>query len=177
MTEQKKQPWCNPDAHPRRNTLLSFPLRLVTTLLALCLLSCNSDMMSIHTDYMSHETLASYYVKTPDPFLNNPPIGQRLILSWTIPRKHTRYHPLYIKLTLRFRNREEEEKWIHVRKTSGTYIYYLLDKEYCEKGGLLTYKAQLIANNCVLEEWRHQLWAELILFEENPEENDDIEFD
>lgn len=150
-----------------------FKSLLLLCLLLLTLTACRNGMLSVHTDYLSVEHLASWHVNTPDPLLNRPPFGQRLFVSWAIPRKYTDCPDLHLLITIRYKNREEQVKRVPLRENSGTYRYCLLEEEYCATGGFLTYKVQLIAGGCVLEEWRHQLWAELIKLapeEELPED-------
>lgn len=124
-------------------------------------------MLSVHTEYLSHENLASFHVGTPDPKLFCPTIGQRLILSWNIPVSYQAYPDLNIKMTIRFRNREQIVKSFELDRFQGLFIYPLLDEEYFEKDGILTYKVELFSEEILLEEWLHQLWAEQIIL--NPE--------
>lgn len=141
-------------------------------LLFLCILlsGCTLSGISVHTDYLSRQNLASYYVNTPDPKLNNPPIGQRLIVTWALPRLYLNYEDLLLEILIRFRTREQIVVNIPLYKTRGTYIYSLLDEEYFQKEGILTYKVTLYGNECILEEWKHQVWAELITFSDEPKE-------
>jgi hypothetical protein len=135
------------------------------SLLLFCLTSCTYRPLVVQTEYISHENLASYQVGTPDPRLNEPMIGQRLILTWSIPKSYLDYEDLHIHLKVRFHSREEEELEIPVHSHYGTYVYSLVDEKFCASRGILTYKAEMIANHCILEEWRHQLWSELISFD------------
>lgn len=137
-------------------------MKALAFLSLILLASCSGSYLSVHTDYLSHENLASYYVGTPDPRLNNPPIGQRLIITWGIPRLFLDYEDLHLEVTIRFRNREEIVDNVPVTKTHGTYVYDLLNEEYIEKQGMLTYKIDLIGEGYILEEWRHQIWTERI---------------
>ena len=123
------------------------------------------SMLTVRTDYVSHEQLASYYVHTPDPRLNNPSIGQRLIVSWSIPKKLLKSREVHLEMTLRFRTREECTKIIPISRKSGTYVYALMNEDYARTKGILTYKIDLIADNALIEQWRHQIWTELILIE------------
>lgn len=127
-------------------------------------------MLTVHADYLTRESLASYYVDTPDPLLNCPPFGQRLVITWSVPRTVLKQQNPHLELTLRKRNREEIVKWIPLTKQRGTTLYCLLNDEYCESGGIITYKVQLIADECVIEEWRHQLWADLIQIDQEEDE-------
>lgn len=135
--------------------------------------ACSNPHLSVHTDYLSHKNLASYHVGTPDPRLDNPPIGQRLIVTWSIPRMYLYYEDPHLVVTIRFRNREEIEETIYIHRMHGTYVYDLLNEDYIEKRGMLSYKVDIIAQGCLLDQWRHQIWADLIHLQdqENPETN------
>jgi hypothetical protein len=122
-------------------------------------------MLTVHSDYLTRESLASYYVDTPDPLLNCPPFGQRLIISWSVPKQLLKEQDPHLLLTLRMKNREQIQKRIPLKRASGTSLYRVLNEEYCRTGGFLTYKIQVFAGGCVHEEWRHQLWAEWIQIE------------
>jgi hypothetical protein len=121
------------------------------------------SMLSVHTDYLSHENLASYHVNTPDPRLNNPSIGQRLIISWSLPKKLLQLEDLHLEITLRFRTREEIQETVSISESSGTFVFPLLNEDYISTRGILTYKIDLIGGGEILEEWRHQIWTELIV--------------
>lgn len=123
---------------------------------------CTLNRLSVRTDYLSHENLASYYINTPDPMLDNPDIGQRLIISWLIPQKTLALGNLHIEISILLRNKEEIHESIPVVKSIGQYIYNVLNERYFETDGILTYKVTLMNGDCILEERRHQLWIELI---------------
>lgn len=143
---------------------LKWPRWLSLTALLPLIVSCSHSMVAIHTDYITHEDLASYYVQTPDPLLNCPPFGQRLILTWKLP-KEVFVDSLYqIELTIRYKDRSEETKIIPLKYPTGTHLFCLMNERYLEKRGILTYKALLYRGDCLIGEWRHQLWEELILF-------------
>lgn len=146
-------------------------MKKIIFVLLLLLTSCRKQTLTIFTDYITEENLASYHVETPDPALICPPLGQRLILSWSLPKEYKIYSDLQIILTIRFYNREEIVKNLTIRRPLGTYVYFLLNDEFFEKKGIATYKAILKGDGCALEEWNHQLWAELIL-PENDENNE-----
>jgi hypothetical protein len=133
----------------------------------LALTGCQCEKLTVYTDYLSHENLASYHVGTPDPRLNNPPMGQRLIISWSLPKNYLCYEDLHLDLTIRFRNKQQISEKIDICKRKGMYIYSVLNEDFFETKGLLTYKIDLVGDDVILEEWRHQLWTELITFEDN----------
>lgn len=126
------------------------------------LCSCKQSYLTVQTDYLSYRNLASYYVGTPDPRMNCPPIGQRLIISWSVPKSFLCYEDLHLEVTIRFRSRQEMTEFFTIGRNRGTYVYQLLNSDYLEKGGILSYKIYLVGSGCILEEWRHQIWAELI---------------
>ena len=134
-------------------------------MLALTALSSCSPI-SVQMDYLSRRNLASYRVGTPDPFINHPNIGERLIIQWSLPKNYLQLDDLHMFLTVRFRNNEEKTIVHPIRKTTGTYLYNLINECYYESGGILTYKIDIYGSGKLLECWRHQLWAELITFDQ-----------
>lgn len=137
--------------------------------LAICFLtSCQVHHLNVQTQYLTHENLASYYVGTPDPEKDCPTIGQRLLIEWSLPKDYLCYSDLKLNLKIRFRNRKEEEIGVSIGEKSGTYLYYVINKKFCQTGGIATYKVDLIGERCLLETWQHPLWSELITFQNPP---------
>lgn len=134
--------------------------------------SCSSGYLYVHTDYLSHENLASFHVGSPDPALENPTVGQQLIISWTIPKQFLEYENLHLNITIRYHNMQEVIFNVCIDKITGLYIYSLLNEEYFAVKGIQTYKVDLIGSGCLLEQWRHQMWIDLIKFE-NTENKDE----
>jgi len=133
---------------------------------ALILLSsCTCQRLTIQSEYLGRESLASYYVNTPDPLLDAPPIGQRLIIGWSIPKSYLAYSDLHLHIIVRLRNREQDIQQVLITDIRGTHLYELLNEKFCQSGGILTYKVTLIGNGCLLEEWHHPLWTDLITFD------------
>ena len=129
-------------------------------------LGCSNPRLVVQTEYLTRESRASYYVQSPDPLLEHPPIGQRLILNWFVPKKYLDQEDLQLVLTLRFRNREEIKVGQPITKECGIFIYDLINERFCTRKGILTYKVDLQSQDGVIAEWRHQLWTELIIFDE-----------
>lgn len=121
-------------------------------------------MLSARTDYIGYQNLASFYVGTPDPLLNNPPFGQRLIATWAIPSRIdiSQYPDLHLEIRLRYRTREEQTLIVPISKRRGCYTFCVLNAWYCQTGGILTYKLLLKSGDCILEEWKQQMWVDLI---------------
>ncbi len=134
--------------------------------------SCTCNLLTVHTDYVSRDNLASYHVGTPDPLLNNPPIGQRLLISWSLPKAYMYYESLHLEIHLRYRNREEATQTVDLLKNSGMIIFSLLNEAYFETEGILSYKIDLIGNGEILEHWQHQIWADLIHFDASEKQNE-----
>lgn len=124
--------------------------------------SCSSHSLTVQTDYLTHKDLASYYVNTPDPRQNITAVGQRLIICWSVPKSYLAYDDLHLEVTIRFRNHEETIELFHLSRARGTYVFALLNGDYLAKEGILTYKVNLAARDLILEEWRHQIWVDLI---------------
>lgn len=138
--------------------------------MAFVLSGCTIHRMDIQTRYLSRENLASYHVLTPDPQLDNPVIGQRILVQWTFPSRVAKACELELYIKMRYRNHEEKELFIPIYKDKKSYIrgdyqYNLLNEDYCRTGGVLTYKAQIWDKDCLIAEWIHPLWTELIIFE------------
>lgn len=128
------------------------------------LCACTShEKISAFSEYVNREDLASYLVGAPDPSLNCPTVGQRLYINWDLPKEYA-CQELQIKLYMRFRDRSDLVQSVQLNQTSGIYVFELLNDEYFSRKGFLTYKIELYANGQLVEEWRHQMWVELINF-------------
>ncbi|MBA3720992.1 MAG: hypothetical protein H0W88_01155 [Parachlamydiaceae bacterium] len=136
-------------------------------LLVLLLLQIGcTNRLAVQTRYLTHESLASSHVDTPDPNLHRPFIGQQLIISWYLPDEELAYENLQLNLKVRLRNREEKDITVPIpHVTQGYYIFKVVNEEFCETGGILTYKVEILGDSCVLECWKHPLWVELIKFD------------
>jgi len=125
---------------------------------------CYSNRVTVQTKYFSNEDLASFYVKTPDPLQNNPPVGQSLLISWSLNQELCKYLLMEIRYTIRLKDKKEFTDSYPINRKKGYFTYSLYNDDYFKSGGIATYKVQLIGDGEVLEEWLHQLWQELIVF-------------
>lgn len=139
------------------------------------LTSCLLHRLEVQTQYLSHENLASYHIGTPDPHLDQPIIGQRLLVQWSLCSSDVEGHALFLHLKVRFRNHQEQDIKIPINKKRGFYVYDLTNQNYCESGGILTYLAEIYNESCVLESWKHPLWADLITFDFSQAEQEESE--
>lgn len=124
--------------------------------------SCCFQRLSVSTDYIGRETLASFQIDTPDPLLYHPPTGQRLIVKWHIPHAYLEYDDLHLAIEIRFRDRSKQTLSIPICHTAGNYVYPVLGDRYLQTQGILSYHVQLLGSDEVLEEWTHPLWTTLI---------------
>lgn len=138
------------------------------TLFFLMLTGCASSPLSVHNEYISHQNLASYHVGTPDPLLSNPPIGQRLVVFWILPKKYRCSHDLHLNIAIQFRNHEQMSERFNLPRLKGTYVYDLLNDDYIAKRGILSYKIDLVADGVIIDEWHHPMWVDLILIKSDP---------
>lgn len=139
-----------------RSYLALIPLFLLT--------SCAHERLSVYTEFISYENLASFHVGTPDPDLICPDYGQRITISWTVYRP-TENTTLLAKI--RFRNLEEVEWVVQIDQPRGHISYPLINQEYERTGGILSYKVYLMEGEEMIDETHHALWTELIVFERN----------
>lgn len=139
---------------------------VLAIVIAMSLTSCLKKQLVVQTRYFSHEDLASFYVNTPDPLQNDPPFGQSLLIFWQLDRDTCRFKDIEITYRIRFRNKTEIQESFKVNKLSGFYTYSIFNEDYFNSGGILTYIVDLKADGEIVEEWRQQLWKELIIFED-----------
>ncbi len=150
-----------------KNVLLNSLSLSLVLLLFFCfsLSSCRShSRLSVSSEYITQEHLASYIVGTPDPALNKPPVGQRVLLRWNLPDFFCQ--KLTCKLYLRFRDRTEAVETINFPNYYGIHVYSLLNEQYFARQGILSYKVEVFADGELVEECRHHMWVELITFDE-----------
>lgn len=123
---------------------------------------CTQSPINAQTEYITRQGLASYHIGTPDPSLNHPVVGQRMILKWSLPEDCMKVLDLHMVVTMRFRDGSQRGFNMDIYKSSGIKIYTLPTEEFCQTGGINTFKVDLVGDGNVLYEWRHQLWVELI---------------
>jgi hypothetical protein len=151
-------------------------LKLILWLTCLLFLSgCCRNYVNVRTEYFNRHSLASYYVGTPDPKLSYPEVGQRLILSWKFEDEVYRKPDLRFDLTIRFGNKEEVKEQVHVYDRTGIYTYTLYDDVFFDYDGIQTYKVDLYSGDELISEWRHQLWVDMIIFEQPKDEAEEAD--
>lgn len=142
-------------------------LRIVVVLfLFVGFTGCSSERLFVQGSYITHEDLASSHVGSPDSKKDSMWTGQELFVNWSLPKKYLSKPNVRLVLYLRFRNREQEVKTIPIDRCSGVYTYRLLNEDFFNKRGIVTYQAKIVAEEDeVLETWSHQLWTNLLEIE------------
>lgn len=128
------------------------------------LTSCTPHKLAVQTRYFSREDLASFYVGTPDPLQNDPPVGQSLLFFFKLGNDFYSYQNISIRYKIRLADRTEVEDAFTLREPKGYFTYSLFGDDYFKSGGITTYKAELIGDGEIIEEWRQHLWKDLIKF-------------
>lgn len=127
---------------------------------------CGTKHISVFSEPIDKNRLASVHVNTPDPRHEINPHGQRLYVSWCIP-KSFRDTKLRGVLKVRFNVPEEATIPFEIDRPRGTMTYQILNEEYFEKEGILAYKVQIFSDGKEIDSYQHSMWADLISFD-NP---------
>lgn len=142
----------------------------------LALTSCQLQTLNVDTYFVGPETLASYWVGTPDPKKCCPDVGQELVLTWNMPRCYQPYEDLYIRWIIRFGNHEEEIFTIPVLTKRGERSYALLNQLYWDRCGIQTYKVEVISGDTILTTLCNSIWTKIICIGGEDEDSGDVEF-
>jgi len=124
--------------------------------------SCASKPLDVQTEYWRRQDLASYIIDTPDPAKAEPLFGQRIRISWSVSKKEFNQGPLSLEITVRLRN---DEKLFHTKtleSPSGEYLFEVIGDNYTKKGGVLSYRVDLLSNGTIIHERHHKFWVEEI---------------
>lgn len=128
-------------------------------LLTLLLTSCARQNLEVYIDTIDADDLASNHVDTPDPNRLCPDLGQKLVITWNLPRS---WAIREIRARVRFGNREESYLNFPLPSSRGVKVFELINDDYCEKQGIASYIVELYQNDELLDTVQHSLWCELI---------------
>jgi hypothetical protein len=132
----------------------------------LLLTGCSKYYLSLRQVPVDATYLASTQVNTPDPRRDNPPYGQKIVLEWAVPPELLKKKPQIIFHVI-YKNHTEKTFVYPIGSRLGTKVYSLLDNDYDETGGVLTYSAEIMTpDHQVYRTWKHQLWVNLINLDE-----------
>jgi hypothetical protein len=90
-----------------------------------------------------------------------PTAPETLLASSFCENNSTLGLPLLL-LKIRYVSREIEEITVPICKLEGWYVHKIVNDAYWGRGGVLSFKAEIIQNGVVLADWSHFLWADLI---------------
>lgn len=129
------------------------------------LASCSSvPHLEVASQYWSRRDLASTVINTPDPEKNSQLFGQRLNISWYVPKKNFQSGSADLFLRVKLKNNEEINQTIPLKSSSGTYQFPIYGDDFTKKGGLLSYSVELRSGGKTLKTENHKLWVEPISF-------------
>jgi len=155
------------------SSLLPSSCYLVFFLLGFLLFSsCTKNHLYVQMENVDAGDLASSHVQTPDYRQEDPPIGQKIIVSWSFP------YGLYSKklsllLTVRYWNNTQDVKIVPLQRSWGTQTFFFANPKRDKDHKILTYRFQVISQKGeLIEEWKQQLWTRLIDIDNEEEESD-----
>jgi hypothetical protein len=136
----------------------------------LLLTSCYKGHLYVQHERIDGSYLASSVVNTPDPRKKDPPMGQKLSVSWNFPLSSFKQN-LSLILTVRFWDNKEDVLVRSIDKKRGYTTFFFEDKSLGRMRRILTYRIQVMnERGKIVEEWKHHFWTKLIeLNQENPE--------
>ncbi len=144
-------------------------------LFLLVLAGCQKYGLVLHQQRVDASYLASTNIGSPDPRQKCPPSGQLLIVEWWVPSWVVRADS-YVRLHLVFRNHTEEFVEFPINRRLGYETYELYSDDLAEKGGFMTFKAEIITGDGeVFREWKHQMWVNLIQMDEEMSADSTVE--
>ena len=133
-----------------------------------CLLfvGCSSPFLNVKSTPVNRDSLASTFVGSPDPLQKKPPIGQQLIIRWSLSSKVT-LDRLQMVLSTFYHDDSRETFTYPIRCKRGVMSYYLVGQDYVKKQGLRTYKVEIVdSKEGVIKVWKQILWFDPINLEE-----------
>ncbi len=154
---------------------MRYPPLLLLPILMFFLPGCRQYYLSVCQEWIDIRYLASSHVSTPDPRQEHPPVGQKLILDWRVPKEILNEKPEVV-LNLILWDYTTRQVRIPIKRRMDFSTYWLLDEEYQKTGGILTYKATIeTQNGKIFREWKHQLWVNLITINQEEEKTESAE--
>lgn len=128
----------------------------------LLLSSCYRGHLYVQEEWVDKASLASSWVRTPDYRQEDPPVGQRLLVSWDFPISVYRRH-LTLHAVVRFWDNTEKTVAYELKRRRGATDFFFRDESEEQNNKILTYRVQIRAGDGeLIETWKHQLWTELI---------------
>ena len=125
------------------------------------LVSCYKNHFYVSEESIDRNFLASSHIGTPDPRQADPPIGQRLLVSWQFP-KSVFEKDLELQVTIRFWD-DTQKTYLEPINRKRDYTSFFVPHETGKDTRILTYRVQAISKTGeVVGHWDHQFWTKLI---------------
>lgn len=122
--------------------------------------SCSNALLKVRSEYLTPDDLASTRIETPDPW-QQCYYGQQIVIHYRVPRAYF-HNSTKIVLTMRYGNGCTETKVFSICSCRGYLIERLINDEYWDRGGVVSYKVELEDEGEVIETQTHHLWVEII---------------
>jgi hypothetical protein len=136
-------------------------------IVSLILCACEKHYVSVTKVEISRSSLASSFVKTPDPRQSFPPRGEQLVIEWNLPSTE-KEKDLFLDLSLIYQDYSEETIQYELKSSRGVISYFLMGEDFREKKGIMTYKAEIrTKEGDLVKTWKHKLWVTLIKLDED----------
>lgn len=136
-------------------------MRFLCLLMALLLAGCHRSYLDVRSEALYPSYLASEKIDAPDP--NRLAFyGQQIVIHWRLPPDCFDAYPFEILLTIRYKDFTFQTFSYPISDRRGYWVYQLLNDEYWEKGGILSYKVELYKEDELFDEWQHHVWADWI---------------
>lgn len=144
---------------------MKFSLCLLSLLFFLT--SCQKHYVSVLQESVGKKNLASFFTKTPDFRLKEPPSGEKLLIEWNL-KEEVMKKELVCRLSLFYKNYTVETLYYPVLKKRGVISYFLLGEKFLLTKGLLTYKAEIVTKEGdLVQKFEQQLFTKLITIKED----------
>lgn len=130
-----------------------------------CQCGCSSSKhISVFNEPIDQDRLASVHVNAPDPLHEVNAHGQKLHVSWKIPKIYEGAN-LNGVLKIRFNTPEQVTIPFEICSLKGSMTYELLNEEYFSKQGIGAYQIQIFSDGVPIDTYQHSMWADLILID------------
>ncbi|MBM3201418.1 MAG: hypothetical protein FJZ56_03300 [Chlamydiae bacterium] len=131
-------------------------------IIAIFVTGCSTPhFVLVKDEAVTKQRLASSFVKSPDPERTSFKPGQRLIVEWLLPYQQLKADKLTLCLHVMYGNLEEEVVEYPVNTIAGFVSHLVLDPQFTEKKGVISYKAEIIdSEKNIIESFKQKLWVE-----------------
>lgn len=124
----------------------------------------SSKHISVFNETIDQDRLASVHVNAPDPLHEVNAHGQKLHVSWKIPKIYEGAK-LNGVLKIRFNTPQQITIPFEINSLKGSMTYELLNEEYFSKQGIGAYQIQIFSDGVQIDTYQHSMWADLILID------------